>query len=105
MASQDDYRRVDLGGAATAEYGQVNPSDTYPSASTDQVPREGTPKEWQVSTDKASTADTMAAETDDSQSAFASLQQYLNTSLETPGSRVCHDQNKPWTPPHGAEGE
>jgi hypothetical protein len=104
MASQDDYRRVNLGGAPKSEYGQVNPADTYPNAPSELIPTPGDP-ERQFSEDKASTPDAMASETDDSQSSFAELQTFLMNNLETPGSRVCHDQTKPYRPPHGAEGE
>ena len=105
MASADDYKRVDLvdysrGPAPREAAEQFGP---YPGS--ELVPTEGAPKEWQVSTNKASTPDAMATETDDSQSAFAELQQFLNNNLETPGSRICHPQSKPWTPPQGAEGE
>jgi hypothetical protein len=105
MPTFNDYSRVNFTDSPKPEYGQVNPSDTYPNASTDQVPSEGEPKELQVSSDKASTPKAMASETDDSQNAFAELQTFLMNNLETPGSRVCHPQSKPWTPPHGAEGE
>jgi hypothetical protein len=101
----NDYSRVNFSDSPKQEYGQVNPSDTYPPTSTDQVPSEGDPKQLQVSSDKASTPDAMASETDDSQSAFAELQTFLMNNLETPGSRVCHDQTKTYRPPHGAEGE
>ena len=43
----------------------------------------------------------MASETADGQNAFAELQQFLNNNLQTAGSRVCNDQNKPSAPPHG----
>lgn len=59
----------------------------------------------QFSSDKADTPEAMAAETRDSQNAFAELQNFLMNNLETPGSRVCHYGDRPWTPPHGAEGE
>ena len=47
----------------------------------------------------------LARESNDSQNAFAELQQFLNNNLETPGTRVVHDRSKPWRPPSGAEGE
>ena len=101
MASADDCRRVDLRGAAkSGEYGQMSPTDTYPNAPSELIPTPGDPK-LQFSEDKASTPEAMASETDESQSAFSELQQFLNNSLETPGARVCHPQTKPWTPPHG----
>ena len=106
MPTPNEFSRVNFSNSpAPEEYGQVNPSDTYSNVSTDQVPSEGDPKQLQVSSDKASTPEAMASETDDSQSAFAELQTFLMNNLETPGTRVCHPQNKPWTPPQGAEGE
>jgi hypothetical protein len=105
MPTPNEFSRVTLSGSPRQEYGQVNPSDTYLAAGTDQVPTEGEPKQWQVSSDKASTPEAMASETDDSQSAFVELQTFLMNNLETPGTRVCHPQSKPWAPPHGAEGE
>jgi hypothetical protein len=103
MASADDYRRVDLGGAAKAEYGQVNPTDTYPATRTDQVPSPAPSR--QFASDHSGDPESLAADSMDSQNAFSELQQFLNNSLETPGSRVCHDQTKPYRPPQGAEGE
>jgi hypothetical protein len=100
----NDYSRVNFSDSPKSEYGQVNPSDTYPNAPSELVPTPGDPK-LQFSSDKASTPEAMASETDDSQSASASLQKFLNNNLPTAGSRVCNDQRKPWTPPQGAEGE
>jgi hypothetical protein len=106
MASADDYRRVDLGGSPkSGEYGQVNPSDTYPPAPSELVPSEGDPKQLQVSSDVSGDPRDLARESNDSQNAFAELQQFLNNNLPTAGSRVCHDQTKPYKPPYGAEGE
>jgi len=102
MPTPNDYSRVNFSDSPRQEYGQVNPEQTYPAMPSELVPSEGPPKEWQVSSDKASTPDAMAAETDESNNAFAELQTFLMNSLETPGSRVCHDQTKPWKPPHGA---
>jgi hypothetical protein len=100
----NDYSRVNFSNSPKSEYGQVNPSDPYPNAPSELIPTPGDP-ERQFSSDKASTPEAMASETDDSQSAFAELQTFLMNNLETPGSRVCHDQTKPYRPPHGAEGE
>jgi hypothetical protein len=105
MPTPNEFSRVTFSGSPRQEYGQVNPSDTYPAAGTDQVPTEGEPKQWQASSDKASTPEAMASETSESQNAFAELQTFLMNNLETPGSRVCHDQTKPYRPSHGAEGE
>jgi hypothetical protein len=105
MPTPNDYSRVIFSDSPREEYGQVNPSDTYPAMPSELVPSEGDPKQLQVSSDKASTPDAMASETDDSQNAFAELQTFLMNNLETPGARVCHDQTKPYRPPHGAEGE
>lgn len=41
----------------------------------------------------------LAAETANSMSAFAELQQFLMNNLETLGSRVVHESSKPWTSP------
>jgi hypothetical protein len=54
----------------------------------------------QFSQDRSNEPQQLASETAANQSDFAELQQYLNNSLDTPGTRVCHDQTKPWTPPH-----
>ena len=59
----------------------------------------------QFSSDVSGDPKALARETEDSLNAFAELQQFLNNSLETPGSRVCNPQSKPYRPPHGAEGE
>jgi hypothetical protein len=101
----NEFSRVNFSNSPRQEYGQVNPSDTYPNAPSELIPSEGDPKQLQVSSDKASTPEAMASETEDSQSAFADLQKFLMNNLETPGSRVCHDQTKTYRPPHGAEGE
>jgi hypothetical protein len=115
MPTPNEFSRINFGSSqesyrthseeTAGESGQVVPSLVYPATSTDQVPSEGDPKQLQVSSDKASTPEAMARETDDSQNAFAELQTFLMNNLETPGSRVCHDQTKPYRPPHGAEGE
>jgi hypothetical protein len=105
MPTPNDYSRVNFSNSpAPAEYGQVNPSDTYRAMPSELVPSPGDP-ERQFSSDKASTPEAMDSETSGSLSAFAELQQFLNNNLETPGSRVCNPQSRPWTPPHGAEGE
>jgi hypothetical protein len=105
MASADDYRRIDLGGAPKSEYGQVNPEQTYPAMPSELVPSEGPPKQLQVSSDVSGDPRDQARETDDSQNAFSELASFFMNNLETPGSRVCHDQTKPYRPPHGAENE
>ena len=102
-SSQESYRTHSE--ETSGEYGQVNPALVYPPTSTDQVPTEGAPKQLQVTSDVTGDPRDQARETDDCQNAFAELQQFLNNNLETAGSRVCNDQNKPWKPPHGAEGE
>jgi hypothetical protein len=105
MASADDYRRVDLGRAPKAgEYGQVNPTDTYPNAPTELIPSPGDP-ERQFSSNVSGDPRDLARESDDSQSAFSSLQEFLNNNLQTAGSRVCNDQKQSWKPAHGAEGD
>jgi hypothetical protein len=101
----NDYGRINFSDTPKTEYGQVNPADTYPALPSELVPSEGDPKQAQVSSNKASTPEAMASETDDSQNAFAELQQFLNNSLETPGARVCHPLDRPWTPPHGSGGK
>jgi hypothetical protein len=100
----NDYSRVNFSDSPRQEYGQVNPSDAYPASPSELVPTPGDSK-LQFSEDKASTPEAMGSETDDSQNAFAELQTFLMNNLETPGSRVCHDQTKLYRPPHGAEGE
>jgi hypothetical protein len=112
MPTPNDYSRVTFGSSQESyrthseetggESGQVDPTLVYPPTSTDQLPVEGDPKRLQVSSDKASTPEAMAAETDESQSAFAELQHFLNNDLQTAGSRVCHPLDKPWTPPNGS---
>jgi len=100
----NEFTRVNFSDSPKSEYGQVNPADTYPNASSELIPTPGDP-ERQFSEDKASTPEAMASETDDSQNAFSELQQFLNNNLQTAGSRVCNDQTKPYRPPHGAAGE
>jgi hypothetical protein len=111
----NEFSRINYGGSqesyrthseeASGESGQVNPTLVYPPASTDQVPSQGPPKQRQVSSDVSGDPRDLARESDTSQNAFAELQQFLNNSLETAGSRVCNDQTKFYRPPHGAEGE
>ena len=102
MPTPNEFNRVNFTDSPRAEYGQVNPSDTYPAS--ELVPSPGDPG-LQFSSDKARTPEAMAAETAESINAFADLQQFLNNNLDTPGSRVCNPQSKPYRPPHGAEGE
>src|ERR1700680_4011368 len=102
MPTPNDYNRVNFSNSpAPEEHGQVNPSDTYTPSEPMPASR---PQDLPFSSDKASTPDAMAAETSDSQNAFAELQNFLMNNLETPGSRICHPQDKPWKPPSGAEG-
>jgi hypothetical protein len=77
MPTPNDYSRVNFSDSPREEYGQVNPSDTYPNAPSELIPNPGDP-ERQFSSDKASTPEAMATETDDSQNAFAELQTFLN---------------------------
>jgi hypothetical protein len=115
MPTPNEFSRINFGSSqesyrthseeASGESGQVDPSLTYPPTSTDQVPSEGDPKQLQVSSDVSGDPRDLARETVDSQNAFAELRTFLMNNLETPGSRVCHDQTKPYRPPHGAEGE
>ena len=101
----NDYSRVNFSDSPRQEYGQVNPEQTYPAMPSELVPSEGDPKQLQVSSDVSGDPRDLARETDDSQNAFAELQQFLNNNLQTAGSRVCNDQTKPYRPPQGAEGE
>jgi hypothetical protein len=105
MPTPNEFSRIDFSrGPVSRDASEPEASQFGPYPGPDLVPTEGEPKQWQVSSDKASTPKAMASETDDSQNAFAELQTLMNN-LETPGSRVCHDQTKPYRPPHGAEGE
>ena len=102
----NEFSRIDFSrGPVSRDASEPEASQFGPYPGPDLVPTEGEPKQWQVSSDKASTPKAMASETDDSQNAFAELQTFLMNNLETPGSRVCHDQTAPYRPPHGAEGE
>src|SRR5579872_7439745 len=106
MPTPNDYSRVNFSNSlAPAEYGQVNPADTDGPISSDLVPTEGPPKQLQVSSDVPFDQRDLAKETDASISAFADLQNFLMNNLETPGSRVCNPQSRPYRPPHGHEGE
>jgi hypothetical protein len=104
MPTPNEFSRIDFSRGPVSRNAAEPEAAFGPYPGADMVPTPGDP-ERQFSSDKASTPASMASETDDSQSAFAELQQFLNNSLETPGSRVCHDQTKPYRPPHGAEGE
>ena len=115
MPTPNEFSRIDFGSSqesyrthseeAGGESGQVDPSLTYPAMPSELVPSEGPPKQLQVSSDVPFDPRDLSKETDASQSAFAEQQAYFMNHLETPGSRVCHPQGKPWKPPHGAEGE
>jgi hypothetical protein len=101
-SSQESYRTHSE--ETAGESGQVEPSLTYPATSTDQVPSPSG-LEAQFTSNVSGNPRDLARETDDSQNAFAELQQFLNNNLQTAGSRVCNDQTKPYRPPQGAEGE
>jgi hypothetical protein len=106
MPTPNEFSRIDFSrGPVSRDAIEPEASQFGPYPGPDLVPTEGDPKQLQVSSDKASTPDAMATETDDSQNAFAELQTFLMNNLETPGSRVCHDQTKTYRPPQGAEGE
>ena len=48
----NEFSRVNFSNSpAPEEYGQVNPSDTYPAQYPENLPTQGEPKEWQVSSD------------------------------------------------------
>jgi hypothetical protein len=107
FASDNSAERGEGKQGVSGEYGQAGPQSplngnvtagTYPNLV-------GGGESLEFSSDKASTPEEMAVETAKPESAFAELQNFLMNNLETPGSRVCHYGNKPWTPPHGAEGE
>jgi hypothetical protein len=103
LPTPNEFSKIDFSrGPVSRDASEPGTFGPYPGS--DLVPAPGDPK-LQSSEDKASTPEAMAAETDDSQNAFAELQTFLMNNLETPGSRVCHDQTKPYRPPHGAEGE
>jgi hypothetical protein len=106
MPTPNEFQRIDFSrGPVSRDASEPEASQFGPYPSSDLVSTEGEPKQWQVSSDKASTPEAMASETSESQNAFAELQTFLMNNLPTPGSRVCHDQTKPYRPPHGAEGE
>jgi len=54
----------------------------------------------EFSSDKSPTPDAMASESAGSMNAIADLQHYLLNSPYVMGSRVCHEANDPWSPPH-----
>ncbi len=89
----------------SGDFGQVGQAPSTPVVSTENYPNQfgygPDPSNREFSSDKAATPEAMAAETAGSESAFAELQHFLNNSLETPGSRVCHPLDTPWTPPTG----
>jgi hypothetical protein len=101
----NEFSRIDFSRGPVSRDASEPEAAFGPYPESELVPTEGEPKQLQVSSDKVSTPDAMATETDDNQNAFAELQTFLMNNLETPGSRVCHPQSKPWEPPHGAEGE
>ena len=97
-------------GKAGEPHGQVSPyAPETPAVAADNYPNVFNygydSQNREFSSDKSATPAQFASDTAASQSNFADLQTYLMNSLDTPGCRVAHDQRKPWTPPHGAEGE
>ena len=105
MPTPNEFTRIDFSrGLVSRDASEPEASQFGPYPGSELVPTPGDPA-LQFSEDKASTPKAMASQTDDSQSAFAELQTFLMNNLETPGSRVCHPQSKPWTPPQGAENE
>ena len=87
----------DFGYVANAPVGPAVPMDSYPN-----IRGYGyDPTNSQFSSDKSSTWQEQSRETEQAQNSFADLQQHLNNSLDTLGSRVAHPQDKPWTPPAG----
>jgi hypothetical protein len=87
----------EFGQAAQAPLNGIVATENYPN----QLGGGYDPNNRQFSNDKADTPQAMATETGNSQDAFSELQQFLNNTLETPGSRVCHPLDTPWTPPTG----
>jgi len=107
MPTPNEFSRVNFSNAAAPEeYGQVqpDPSNFGPYPGPEMVP-EPARSDAQFSSDNSGDPESLAADSSDSQNAFAELQTFLMNNLETPGTRVCHPQSKPWSPPHGAEGE
>ncbi len=94
---QQDYK--DGSQRDGGDYGQVNPELTGPHPGNAMIPDSVPSKQFSSDTNGTPTA--LADETRASMSKFAELQEHLNNSLETPGTRVWHDRAKPWTPPHG----
>jgi hypothetical protein len=120
MPTPNDYTNFQFGNDKSAErqdsnlgtsgdYGQVAYAPATPDVPLDSYPNlRGygyDPSNSAFSSDKSETPEQFASDTAGSQNAFAELQHFLNNNLETPGSRVAHDRTKPWTPPHGADGE
>jgi hypothetical protein len=105
MPTPNEFSKIDFSrGPVSRDASEPEASQFGPYPGPDIVPSE-TRSDAQFTSKLSGDPRDLARETDDSQSAFASLQQFLNNSLETPGARVCHDQTKPYRPPHGAEGE
>jgi hypothetical protein len=114
MPTGNEYQDVQFGKSNSVErqqsnlgvsgdYGQVANAPETPAVSEGNYPNVFNygpdPNNREFSNDKASTPEQMATETGNSQNAFAELQHFLNNNLETPGSRVCHPLDTPWTPP------
>jgi hypothetical protein len=120
MPTPNDFSNFQFGQDKSAErqesnlgtggdFGQVSNAPATPEVPADSYPNvfnyASDPQNREFSGDKSETPGQMAGETSNSQSAFTELQQYLNNSLDTRGCRVAHPISKPWTPPHGADGE
>jgi hypothetical protein len=95
-----ERQNSDMGSAGEFGQGVAPEAPAVPEGNYPNVFNYGPdPNNREFSNDKASTPEQMATETGNSQDAFAELQHFLNNSLETPGSRVCHPLDTPWTPP------
>jgi hypothetical protein len=114
MPTSNDYNYFQFGKDKSAERQQSNLGTggdfgQAANAPTTDVPVDSYPRlrpygydasNPEFSSDKSATPDAMASETAGSQNDFADLQNYLMNSPYTIGSRVCHEQKEPWTPPH-----
>jgi hypothetical protein len=105
MPTPNEFSKIDFSrGPVPRDASEQEGSSFGPYPGPDIVPPE-TRSNAQFSSDNSGDPESLAADSMDSQNAFAELQTFLMNNLETPGTRVCHPQSKPWTPPHGAEGE
>lgn len=115
MPTPTDFSNFQFGQSKSAERQQGNfgtASDFGQTASapeTPEVPAEVYPNirdygydptNPAFSSDKEADPQRMAEQADGS--AFADLQQFLNNSPYTAGSRVCHELNERWKSPHDA---